>query len=357
MAERNKLASIPGQPLPERKGNFLSDLWDEASGAFARYGRRSGAQRDASLALMSQAADPNTDPLAGAGMKALGLAGLVTHPLAFFPTREEWDQRLQAAGNDSRIGRSIGGFLSDLPNLIDPQMAAGGAVFATAPLAAKALNKADDVASLKAWRPPEIRDVTDKWDTDVYHATGNIFDEFRPSYRGSSFFGATPEAAKKGAQAGWGDGTGSGSLHTVHARVPSEEISGLAFTPKERKWFNALPDVASEAEVDDLMKKAPSNKIPAWFTVFDEVQNADGTFSYVKKKDAWRKSYSEAKADGRNVYGELVPHWGPQSDESKSAKWALDDGMSGYLVQDEAGLTVAMSDPNRIWMRSHSGVK
>ena len=137
MAEKNKLASIPGQPLPERRSNLLADLWDEASGAFARYGRRSGAQRDASLALMSQAADPNTDPLTGAGMKALGLAGLVTHPLAFFPTREEWDQRLQAAGNDSRIGRSIGGFLSDLPSLIDPQMAAGGTALAAAPIVGK----------------------------------------------------------------------------------------------------------------------------------------------------------------------------------------------------------------------------
>lgn len=148
MAERNKLASIPGQPLPERKGNFLSDLWDEASGAFARYGRRSGKQRDDSIALLNYASAPGTDPLTGAGMKALGLAGLVTHPLAFFPTREEWDERLTNAGNDSRMSRSIGGFLSDLPSLIDPQMAAGGAVLATAPLAAKMLNKADDVADL-----------------------------------------------------------------------------------------------------------------------------------------------------------------------------------------------------------------
>lgn len=117
--------------------SMLQSAWDEISGAFARYGRRSGAQRDASLALMSQAADPNTDPLTGAGMKALGLAGLLTHPLAFFPTREEWDQRLEAAGNDGRFSRSIGGFLSDLPNLIDPQMAAGGAAVAAAPIVGK----------------------------------------------------------------------------------------------------------------------------------------------------------------------------------------------------------------------------
>ena len=117
--------------------SMLQGAWDEISGAFARYGRRSGAQRDASLAMLNQAVDPNTDPLTGAGMKALGLAGLVTHPLAFFPTREEWDQRLTNAGNDGRMSRSIGGFLSDLPSLIDPQMAAGGAALAAAPIVGK----------------------------------------------------------------------------------------------------------------------------------------------------------------------------------------------------------------------------
>lgn len=161
MAEKNKLAQIPSQQMPERPTNFLSRMADEAIGAFERYGRRSGAQRDASLALLNQAVDPNTDPLTGAGQKLLGLAGLVTHPLAFFPTREEWDQRLEAAGNTGRMSRSIGGFLSDLPNLIDPQMAAGGAALAAAPLVGKLaggkklgdlLNDATDaeLAALKA---------------------------------------------------------------------------------------------------------------------------------------------------------------------------------------------------------------
>ena len=182
MAERNKLASIPGQPLPERQGNLLADLWDEAKGSFARYGRRSGAQRDASLAMLNQAVDPNTDPLTGAGMKALGLAGLVTHPLAFFPTREEWDQRLTNAGNDGRMSRSIGGFLSDLPSLIDPQMAAGGAatvapaIFAGMMAKTADLNKlkqaeklaelghsADDILDMTGW----FRGADDKWRFEI----------------------------------------------------------------------------------------------------------------------------------------------------------------------------------------------
>ena len=135
------LASALNQyaPKPQETGGLsdgimsaLQSYADEATGAFARYGRRSGKQRDDSIALMNYASAPGTDPLTGAGMKALGLAGLVTHPLAFFPTREEWDERLTNAGNDSRMSRSIGGFLSDLPSLIDPQMAAGGAVGAMA---------------------------------------------------------------------------------------------------------------------------------------------------------------------------------------------------------------------------------
>lgn len=146
MAEKNKLAQIPSQQMPERQSNLLSQLWDEATGAFARYGRRSGAQRDASLALLNQAVDPNTDPLTGAGMKALGLAGLITHPLAFFPTGDEWRERLANAGNTSRLGQSVGGMLGDLPSLIDPHLLAGGGALAMAPLVGKMAGKVDDVA-------------------------------------------------------------------------------------------------------------------------------------------------------------------------------------------------------------------
>jgi len=170
MAERNKLASITGQPLPERQGNFLSDLWDEAKGSFARYGRRSGAQRDASLAMLNQAVDPNTDPLTGAGMKALGLAGLVTHPLAFFPTGDEWRERLSNAGNDSRIGQAIGGMLGDLPSVVDPHLLAGGGALAMAPLASKLMNKADDVADAG---------IT------AYHGSPHSFDKFSLDYMGT----------------------------------------------------------------------------------------------------------------------------------------------------------------------------
>jgi hypothetical protein len=82
----------------------------------------------------------------GAGQKLLGLAGLVTHPLAFFPTSDEWRERARNAGNTGRMGQAIAGALGDLPSLIDPQMVAGGAALAAAPLIGKMAGKVDDVA-------------------------------------------------------------------------------------------------------------------------------------------------------------------------------------------------------------------
>ena len=219
MSGRNKLADIPGKPLPERQSNLLADLWDEAKGSFARYGRRSGAQRDASLAMLNQAVDRNTDPLTGAGMKALGLAGLVTHPLAFFPTREEWGQRLQAAGNDSRIGRSIGGFLSDLPSLIDPQMAAGGAATVAPAIFAGMMAKTADLNKLKqaeklaelGHSAEDIHDMTgrfrgadNKWRFEIDDSAATVNrDKVTPEgaklsevYNHPEFFAAYPQLAE-----------------------------------------------------------------------------------------------------------------------------------------------------------------
>jgi len=170
MAEKNVLSRIPTQQMPERQGNFLSRMADEAIGAFERYGRRAGAQRDASLAILNQAVDPNTDPLTGVGMKALGLAGLVTHPLAFFPTGDEWRERLANAGNTSRLGQSIGGMLGDLPNVVDPHLLAGGGALAMAPLAAKVMNNADDAADAGII---------------AYHGSPHSFDKFDMSKIGT----------------------------------------------------------------------------------------------------------------------------------------------------------------------------
>jgi hypothetical protein len=133
----------PQPPKPQSNGladwfmQALQGVGDEAAGAFERYGRRSGAQRDASLQMLNQAVDPNTDPLTGAGMKALGLAGLITHPLAFFPTGDEWRDRLAQSGNTGRLGQAIGGALGDLPGIVDPHLLVGGGALAAAPMIGK----------------------------------------------------------------------------------------------------------------------------------------------------------------------------------------------------------------------------
>jgi hypothetical protein len=127
MAERNKLSQIADQQMPERRTNFLSQAWDEATGAFARYGRRSGAQRDASLAMLADAIDPKTGLFEGTALGGLGLLGLATHPLAVLPTGDEMRERAANAGNTDRLTQSIGGALTDFTSMLDPGLAAKGA--------------------------------------------------------------------------------------------------------------------------------------------------------------------------------------------------------------------------------------
>ena len=136
----------PQRKQPEGLGGWLSSIADEAMGAFERYGRRSGAQRDASLALLNQSSAPGTDPIMGAGQKLLGLAGLITHPLAFFPTGDEWRERLSNAGNTGRMGQAIGGMLGDLPSIVDPHLLAGGGALAAAPIVGKLGRGISDLA-------------------------------------------------------------------------------------------------------------------------------------------------------------------------------------------------------------------
>lgn len=119
---------------------LLSRLADEAVGAFSRYGRRSAVQRDASLQLLEQSAAPGNDPFVGMGQKALGTIGLLTHPLAVFPTGDEWRERVSNAGG-GRVQQAVGGMLGDLPSIIDPQMAAGGGLLAMAAVGGKAARK------------------------------------------------------------------------------------------------------------------------------------------------------------------------------------------------------------------------
>jgi hypothetical protein len=133
--------------------------------------------------MLNQAVDPNTDPLIGAGMKALGLAGLITHPLAFFPTGDEWRERAANAGNTGRMGQAIAGALGDLPSIVDPHLLAGGGALAAAPLIGKLAGKADDAGDV-------VR---------AYHGTDKAFDQFDPSKTrdGAFHFNNSPDVATR----------------------------------------------------------------------------------------------------------------------------------------------------------------
>jgi hypothetical protein len=250
--------AVAGQQEPQGGlGGALQGIWDEATGAFARYGRRSGAQRDASLAMLNQSVDPNTDPLTGAGMKALGLAGLVTHPLAFFPTGDEWRERLANAGNTSRLGQSIGGMLGDLPSVVDPHLLAGGGALAMAPLASKLMNKADDVADAG---------IT------AYHGSPHKFDKFDMSkigmgeghqaYGRGLYFGEareTGEAYKKDLSRGTHidkDGIATPLSKSIeHAsvqRVLREDVGKALTFAKQLLWEKSQPKDMLKRDIERL---------------------------------------------------------------------------------------------------------
>ena len=256
MAERNKLSQIADQQMPERKSNFLSQAWDEATGAFARYGRRSGAQRDASLAMLAQAVDPNTDPLTGAGMKALGLAGLLTHPLAVFPTGDEWRERTANAGNTGRMGQAIAGALGDLPSIVDPHLLAGGGALAMAPLAAKMMNKADDVADAG---------IT------AYHASPYSFDKFDMSKIGT---GEGAQAYGRGLYAAESPKV-SGRGGEYDAQFTARNLGKVDLTMQENAILRHMQPDASDMDVlDKVLREGRVGKDASGAPDFDQAEAA-----------------------------------------------------------------------------------
>lgn len=159
---------------------------------------------------------------------------------------------------------------------------------------------------------------------------------------------ATPEGSMRGAAAGSRDMTGTGTNTTMPLLVPSDEISGLAFTPAEKKWWSTLPDTVPESQLEVAMKDAPP-KLHEWWKLYNEAVTADGTGIYTKKPMP-KITLDDAIASGRDVYGWQHPHYGPGS-EKYSSNLAMEEGMSGYLQADEGGISVGMTDPRRIRSR------
>ena len=187
--------------------------------------------------------------------------------------------------------------------------------------------------------------------TVAYHATNQEFEEFKPgAWRGATFFGPTPKAALIGAAAGKREAIGDqppspeavpiNKIVGVYLR--SDDIQGLSLSPAEKSWWKALPERTDGNGMDAALKHHPP-RIDHWYTVYDEVKKGDD-FEYVKRPIP-QITYEQAQKTRKNVYGETIPHWGPETSEKKTADRVLAEGMSGWIVEDEAGVTIAHIDP------------
>jgi hypothetical protein len=186
-------------------------------------------------------------------------------------------------------------------------------------------------------------------DTDAYHATGSDITKFKPSeYRGASFFASKPERAMMGAKAGNADLTGTGYTSIMPVKLPSKDIEGLSYNKEFKSYLNNLPEIATEQQVTKLMEKAPTGSF--WGHFYDEIQNSNGSFSYIKKASP-TKTLDDVNASYRDVLGRRVPSWGSGSSERFSSDLAKNNDMGGFIQQDEAGVSVGMVDPKKIRSR------
>lgn len=190
----------------------------------------------------------------------------------------------------------------------------------------------------------------------AFHASPNVFDEIKPSnFRGASFFASTPERATRGAGAGMNEMVMETStvlpdapLNVYSADIDPFKLKGLAMTPKELEWFDTLPP---RIVGDDALSRAVDGGMPYgmyWDDLYDAKQIGEDLFEYVKKSDPPTLSFDEAIATDRDIYHRQWPHYSLGSDEKKAALNTLDEGMGGYLVRDEGGLSIAVADPSII---------
>lgn len=190
----------------------------------------------------------------------------------------------------------------------------------------------------------------------AYHVSPHDFDVFKPSeFRGSTFFSSTPERARRGAEAGRNEMVMETSTElppvnwrTYEVEIDPSRIKGLSLTPSENKWFEALP---GKIVGDDALKEATKG-IPQgmyWDDFYDETPISEGVYEYTKKSSPPSMSYEEAINKNRDIYRQQWPHYaGTATDEKSSALRLNDQGMGGYLLQDEGGLSFAINDPNSV---------
>jgi hypothetical protein len=185
----------------------------------------------------------------------------------------------------------------------------------------------------------------------AYHATRNDFERFGPApeYRGSTYLALTPEGAKKGSTGGAQDFPDVGDRRPqrlLEVELPDEGIQGLHWTPKEREWFDSMPDrIEGDEALNAAFEGQPNNGSISWDDIYEPRQIGDRLYEYIKKPP---KTYSldEVVKTNRDIYGGQLP--GYQDRDVEAAKRLREAGMKGYLLNDEAGVSIAHIDPETL---------
>lgn len=198
----------------------------------------------------------------------------------------------------------------------------------------------------------------------AYHASPHDFEAFRPSeFRGASFFASTPERARSGAGAGANEMVMETStvlppakMRTYEVEIDPTKIQGLHLTPAEQEWIRSAPSrIVGDEALEQAMKGRPNPYID-WESIYSPNKIEDRLYEYVKKDELPSISYDDAIRTGRDVYGRQHSHYGAGADEKAAARRVLDQGMGGYLVNDEAGLSIAVADPSIVQILKKYGL-
>ena len=190
----------------------------------------------------------------------------------------------------------------------------------------------------------------------AYHVSPNDFTEFKPSeFRGSSFFSPTERGAKSGAYAARAEMAMETATdlppvnwRTYEVQIDPNGIAGLSLTPNEKTWFTGLPEkVVGDDALTSVLGDVPHGLY--WDDVYDYKPLSDTVFEYTKKDKPPSLSYEEAVKTGRDVYHRQHSHYNNgATDEKAAARNTAKNGMGGYLVHDEGGLSIAVVDPKII---------
>jgi len=199
----------------------------------------------------------------------------------------------------------------------------------------------------------------------AYHASPYDFDVFKPSeFRGSTFFASTPERAKRGADAGRNEmvmetatDLPPENYKTYEVEIDPTKIRGLHLAPSEIEWFSKLPNKIVGDEALETATRAGMPHGLTWDDFYDYQPISEGVFEYTKKAAPPSITYEDAYKTGRDVYRRQHPHYAPDADEKASAKRMRQSGMGGYMLEDEGGTSLAISDPEivRILRKYASG--